>query len=45
MVDAFKMYLGNYKHTDLNVQFRGMFAGSDGAAFMARKMLDGCTDA
>ena len=44
MVDAFKTYLGNNEHTDLNVEFRGQFAGSDGAAFMARKILDHCTD-
>ena len=44
MVAAFRSYLRNHKVTDLNVEFRGMFAGSDGAASMARKMLDDCTN-
>lgn len=40
MVDAFRSYLQNRKHTDMNVEFRGMFAASDGAASITRKMLD-----
>ena len=44
MVDAFRSYLHDHKVIDLNVEFRGMFAGSDGAACMARKMLDDRTD-
>jgi hypothetical protein len=42
MVDAFKAYLHNHGHTDINVKFRGMFAASDGAASVARRMLDAC---
>jgi hypothetical protein len=44
MVGAFRSYLHDHKVIDLNVEFRGMFAGSDGAASMARRMLDGCMD-
>ena len=42
MVDAFKAYLHSHKYTDLNMEFRGMFAASDGAASVAREMLDAC---
>lgn len=42
MVDDFKAYLRNKGHTDLNVEFRGMFAASDGAASFARRMLNAC---
>ena len=42
MVDAFRSYLHSHKRTDINVQFRGMFAASDGAAHIARKLLDAC---
>jgi hypothetical protein len=42
MVDAFRSYLHNHKYTDINVEFRGMFAASDGAASVAREMLDAC---
>lgn len=42
LVDAFKAYLHTREHTDLNVEFRGMFAASDGAASVAREMLDAC---
>jgi hypothetical protein len=44
MVGAFRSYLHDHKVIDLIVEFRGMFAGSDGAASMARRMLDGCMD-
>ena len=42
MVDAFRSYLHNHKYTDMSVEFRGMFAASDGAASVARGMLDTC---
>jgi hypothetical protein len=42
MVDAFKAYLRNHRYTDMNVEFRGMFAASDGAASVARRMIDEC---
>jgi hypothetical protein len=42
MVDAFKSYLQSHRHTDVNVEFRGIFATSDGAACIARRMIDAC---
>jgi hypothetical protein len=42
MVDAFKSYLQSHRHTDVNVEFRGIFAASDGAASIARRMIDDC---
>jgi len=42
MVEAFRSYLHSHEHTDINVVFRGVFAASDGAACVARKMLDAC---
>jgi hypothetical protein len=42
MVEAFRSYLHSHKHndTDINVEFRGVFAASDGAACVARKLRD-----
>jgi hypothetical protein len=42
MVEAFRSYLRSHKHTDINVEFRGVFAASDGAACVVRKMCDAC---
>jgi hypothetical protein len=43
MVDAFRSNLhSSHEHIDVNVEFRGMFAAGDGAACVARRMLDTC---
>lgn len=42
MVDAFRSYLSNHGHTEVILEFRGMFAASDGAASLAQQMLETC---
>lgn len=40
MVEAFAVHLRIHRHTGLSLEFRGGFAGSDGAAVITRGMLD-----
>lgn len=40
MVDAFEAYRVNHKYPTLNVVYRDAFSASDGAATIAREMLD-----
>lgn len=40
MVDAFSLYRANHEYTTMNVVLRDPFSASDGAATIAREMLD-----
>jgi len=44
IVDAFETYLQYNEHTDTDMEFRGMFSASNGAASVSRQMLDACTE-